>query len=105
MPFLWIICRKTRNLVSRLRAAFAYIGNEKGAFGRSSRFRSSMDNNNASRGGIGFLGMLGILFIGLKLTGVIDWSWWLVLAPLWIPWGIVLVGILVIGICSYMEKR
>ena len=64
-----------------------------------------MDNNNASRGGIGFLGMLGILFIGLKLTGVIDWSWWLVLAPLWIPWGIVLVGILVIGICSYMEKR
>ena len=64
-----------------------------------------MDNNNASRGGIGFLGMLGILFIGLKLTGVIDWSWWLVLAPLWIPWGIVLMGILVIGICSYMEKR
>lgn len=33
--------------------------------------------------GIGFLGLLGILFIGLKLTAVIDWSWWLVLLPLY----------------------
>ena len=29
----------------------------------------------------GFLGMLTILFIGLKLTGFINWSWWLVLLP------------------------
>jgi len=27
---------------------------------------------------------LQLLFIGLKLTGYINWSWWLVLAPLWI---------------------
>jgi hypothetical protein len=40
--------------------------------------------------GIGFGGMLAILFIGLKLTGNIDWSWWWVLSPLWIPVGIVL---------------
>ena len=33
----------------------------------------------ASSGGIGFTGLLTILFIGLKLTGYIDWSWWLVL--------------------------
>jgi len=32
---------------------------------------------------IGFFGLLGILFITLKLTGVIDWSWWLVTIPLW----------------------
>ena len=32
-------------------------------------------------GGIGFLGMLTILFIGLKLGGVINWSWWWVLSP------------------------
>jgi len=33
--------------------------------------------------GIGFCGMLTILFIGLKLTHHIDWSWLWVLAPLW----------------------
>ena len=30
-----------------------------------------------------FVGLLTILFIGLKLTGFIDWSWWLVLMPVW----------------------
>ena len=34
-------------------------------------------------GGIGFFGLLGIVFITLKLTGFIDWSWWWVTAPLW----------------------
>lgn len=33
----------------------------------------------------GCFGVLQGLFIGLKLTGVVDWSWWLVLAPTWIP--------------------
>lgn len=32
-----------------------------------------------------FLGLLALLFIYLKLTGVILWSWWFVLAPLWFP--------------------
>lgn len=32
---------------------------------------------------IGFLGLLALLFIGLKLGGVISWSWWLVTMPLW----------------------
>lgn len=35
------------------------------------------------RGGIGVLGLLGVMFIGLKLTHYIDWSWWWVLAPFW----------------------
>lgn len=39
--------------------------------------------SSSSSGGIGFLGLLAILFIGLKLGGVIDWSWWWVTAPLW----------------------
>jgi hypothetical protein len=34
-------------------------------------------------GGIGFFGLLGIVFIVLKLTGFIDWSWWWVTAPIW----------------------
>lgn len=33
--------------------------------------------------------LLFLLFLGLKLTGYIDWSWWWVTAPLWIPAGIV----------------
>ena len=35
--------------------------------------------------GIDFSGLLFLLFLGLKLGGVIDWSWWFVFAPLWIP--------------------
>ncbi len=33
---------------------------------------------------VGFLGALGLIFITLKLTGVIDWAWIWVLSPLWI---------------------
>jgi len=34
---------------------------------------------------IGFLGMLGLIFIGMKLAGVIAWPWLWVLAPFWLP--------------------
>lgn len=34
---------------------------------------------------LSFLPLLALLFIGLKLTKVIAWSWWWVLAPLWGP--------------------
>lgn len=45
---------------------------------------SEMANNNASSsGGIGFFGLLFIVFLVLKLTHVIDWSWWWITAPLW----------------------
>lgn len=47
-------------------------------------------NENGSNG-IGFLGLLEILFIALKLIGVIDWSWKWVLAPIWIPMIIVVI--------------
>lgn len=60
-----------------------------------------MSTSSASSGGIGFFGLLTVLFIGLKLTGVIDWSWWYVLAPLWIPW-IVLFVVCIIAIIFYV---
>lgn len=41
-------------------------------------------------GGIGFAGMLTILFIGLKLTHYIDWSWLWVLSPIWLPFTVLL---------------
>jgi hypothetical protein len=45
-----------------------------------------MNNNSSSSssGGIGFVGLLTILFIALKLTGYIAWSWIWVLSPIWI---------------------
>ena len=45
--------------------------------------------------GIGFFGLLAILFIGLKLGGVITWSWWLVLARIWVWWAFVLAFFLI----------
>lgn len=45
---------------------------------------SNTTASTASRsGGIGFFGLLGLLFIGLKLGGVIGWPWIWVLAPFW----------------------
>lgn len=48
------------------------------------------DNRISSGGGIGFFGLLTIVFITLKLIGVIKWSWLWVLDPLWIPPAIVI---------------
>ena len=59
------------------------------------------DQTQASSGGIGFFGLLGITFVVLKLTHVIDWSWWLVTAPFWGPVAAVLafvIGITIFGI-------
>jgi len=56
--------------------------------------------NNSSSGSICFTGLLTIVFIVLKLTGYIAWSWWWVLSPLWISAGImtlVLVGMLIVA--------
>lgn len=51
----------------------------------------SAGNGSSGTGGISFMGALALIFITLKLTGTIDWSWWLVLAPLWVGFGLVLV--------------
>lgn len=42
-----------------------------------------MSSKSSSSGGIGITGVLFIVFLVLKLTGVIRWSWWWVTAPLW----------------------
>lgn len=63
------------------------------------------DSNNSSKaGGIGFLGLLALIFITLKLTGVISWSWLWVLAPLWIPTALVIV-ILVVALIVLLVKE
>lgn len=56
-----------------------------------------MNNSNGTQtGGITFAGLLTILFIALKLTHVIDWSWLWVLSPIWIS---VAIGIVIVLAC------
>lgn len=66
----------------------------------------------ASSGGIGFVGLLTILFIALKLLGitaVASWSWWWVLSPLWIAFGLsigvlVLFGLFILLVATLSSK-
>lgn len=61
-------------------------------------------NNNGSAKGIGFLGLLAIAFIVLKLCGVISWSWWVVLAPIWVP-GLVTVILFIVYVVLLSKGR
>ena len=54
-----------------------------------------MTSSSSSSGGIGFSGLLTVLFVGLKLTGHITWPWLWVLSPIWIS---LLIGIAVLTI-------
>ena len=62
------------------------------------------DNKSTSSSGIGFFGLLAILFIALKLTGVITWSWLWVLAPIWIPFVIAVFVLIIVGIVVIANK-
>ena len=64
----------------------------------------SNSSSGGSSGGIGFLGLLTIVFIVLKLTGVIAWSWIWVLSPLWIPFALV-VSIFIVFFLFFARKR
>ena len=44
-------------------------------------------------GGLGFCSLLTVLFIGLKLSSFIEWSWLWILSPLWLPWVVILGGV------------
>jgi len=57
-----------------------------------------MSKSNTNRSGISFLSVLALIFITLKLTDNIDWSWWWVTSPLWLPAAIALGVFLVIFI-------
>ena len=62
------------------------------------------ENLNRDTGGVSFLGLLTLLFIGLKLTGYITWSWIWVLAPLWMPIIIALVFLSVLSLLVILNK-
>lgn len=59
---------------------------------------NSSNSSNTSSSGITFTGLLQITFIVLKLTGVITWSWWLVLLPAIISVGLIVLALIILGI-------
>lgn len=61
--------------------------------------------NGTSSHGLTFLGALQVLFIGLKLTGYINWPWWQVFLPIIINLVIIAVALLFIGYAAYKEWR
>lgn len=66
---------------------------------------SNQNTSSSSSNGIGFFGLLTIVFITLKLVGVINWSWWWVLSPILIPWAIFLVILVIAGIIVFFTRR
>ena len=61
-------------------------------------------SSSSSSGGIGFTGLLTVLFVGLKLTNVIAWPWLWVLSPIWIPLLLLMVILIVGGIVAALLK-
>ena len=59
-------------------------------------------NRNSSSSGIGICGVLTIVFIVLKLVGVINWSWLWVLCPLWID---ILLTVIVLAIIAIIDDK
>lgn len=55
--------------------------------------------------GVSVISVIGIVFIILKLVGVINWSWWWVLAPLWIPLAIVAVVFIILLIVKIITFK
>ena len=65
-----------------------------------------MEKPVASFGGITFLQLLTIVFVVLRLTKYIDWSWWWVLAPLWVPVALVIAVVFILGVIGVIiDKR
>lgn len=59
-------------------------------------------NRNSSSSSIGICGVLTIVFVVLKLVGVINWSWLLVLCPLWID---ILLTVIVLAVLAVLGNR
>lgn len=60
--------------------------------------------HKGATGGIGFFGILTIIFVVLKLTHNIDWSWVWVLAPLWLPFVFWIIFFVVLGSLFFRKK-
>ena len=58
-----------------------------------------MSSSSSNSHGMSFSSILTLIFIVLKLCGVINWSWWWVLSPIWISW------LIIWGILGFMSLK
>lgn len=63
-----------------------------------------MSEKKTSGGGV-VVGLLGLLFVGLKLGGVIKWSWWWVTLPFWGGFALAGIGALLLVAATVLERR
>jgi hypothetical protein len=62
-------------------------------------------NNSSSSGGVGVLGLMGVMFTGLKIAGVISWPWVWVLAPFWIPLALGVIFVLILLVIAAIAEK
>ncbi len=65
---------------------------------------SDSKSSSSNSSGIGVLGLLGVVFVTLKLTGYIDWSWWWVTAPFWGGFAIGLIFLILFLFAVYKNR-
>jgi hypothetical protein len=70
---------------------------------RSRRNRTM--NSSSSSGGVGFSGLLTVVFIALKLTGNITWPWVWVLSPLWISFILGIAFLAIAFLIAYLTTK
>ena len=63
---------------------------------------SKNDKTTIQFGGTSFTGLLFLVFLTLKLTNVINWSWWWVTAPLWIIPSAIIIGIVLLAVVAFI---
>jgi hypothetical protein len=63
-----------------------------------------MANDNQRSGGMSLMSGMFLLFLGLKLGKVIDWSWWWVTAPLWGGAALIILVVITIAIFVLIKK-
>lgn len=64
----------------------------------------TQESNNTVAGGSLLPTLLLVLFIGLKLTHYIDWSWWWIFSPIWIPFGVIICAFILVAIILGIVK-
>lgn len=62
-------------------------------------------NNSSSSGRIGVCGLMGVMFIGLRIAGVISWPWVWVLAPFWIPLALGVTFLLILFVIAAIAEK
>ena len=73
--------------------------------GEAERGDLMSEKKSVNTSDISFINLLTVLFIGLKLTGHIDWSWWWVLSPLWLALVIIMVlAVLAVAIGATVKR-